>query len=238
MASFGSLEASLRDVLPAFARDGFAAANLQFGGFPVPFGAMPGITMQLTNTAGQAQRVLRIEGQTLAFTCNNFTVWSDVWPEVRRVFAAVLALLNPGNFIVASQLAIVDQFDFLPGTPYDVFELYRKDSAYLPAHVANSGKFWHVHHGWWSPDSVDIKGRPAVLNNMNVVNIQEGTIHAPGREYSQIEHVQAARSLNFPIDVLEFEPVITNIFEGLRQANYDLLRALLTDEKLEGMGLK
>ena len=193
--------------------------------------------MQRTDNAGRPQRVLRIEGQTVSVTCNDFTVWGEVWPQVQRVLTAVLGLLNPGNFIVVTQLTMVDQFDFVAGTQYDAFELYQRDSTFLPAHVAESGKFWHVNHGWWQDGAADMLGRPSVLHNLNIANIQEGTSNAPEREYAQIEHSQAARSLNFPIPVLEFDPVVTDLFERLRQSNYELLRALLTQQKLQGMGL-
>ncbi len=238
MRSFSRLQQSLGDLLPGFLPDTFPTPNFQFGGINMGFGAALGVTMQRINPAGQPQRILRIEGQALNVVWNDYTRWSEVWPQVQRIFNEVLASMNPGNFVVASQLHIVDQFDFIAATEYDAFELYRPGNQYLPAHVSASGTFWHVNQGWWVPDSIDVQGRPAVLNQLNISNIQEGTSQLPGREYSQIEHIQAARSINFPISMAEFNPRVTGMFENMRIANQELLRVLLTDAKLEAMGLQ
>lgn len=123
--------------------------KMEFGpGKPASQRRSDAVLLQRTMNDGTTENELRVERNSVAFSTNYYTRWSDLWGRVQKYFTAYLPHyvdLGPPALI---QLQYVDKFVW-SGAIEECrpTQLLRPQSKFLCSHIFEATDLWHSHTG-------------------------------------------------------------------------------------------
>lgn len=184
---------------------------------------------------------VQITGNMVQVACQSFSDFGDVWETASRYIRLVLGAISPQISVQEVGYQVVDKFEYdveLNPADYDMAELFQKDSLYLTPQSWNCGLMWHVFQGWFET----LNDISTVLNQLNISNtkaIADQTVNI-------IDHrvtLRATEGLSVTIGTLignggDDQGRLDSLFNALHHENLRIIRGLLTEAKLESIGMK
>lgn len=200
----------------------------------------PEITRFITGRDGQALWRVTIDANVVQVTCHDYTSFDLVLQRAMRYLTEVLNAVGPNYLVLEAGLQYVDKFvyDMATELDYDINELFRPGSRYLTEQARASGLFWHVYQGWFEPR--DMQSR--FLHQLNLSNVE-----LPDRQVAAlIDYRGTVRGTVQPLSLSELivpegyygASPLELVFRQLHDTNRTLLENLLTDVKLQQIGMR
>lgn len=244
--SLSTIETLLKDDLPHAVKVSDFLVNVDAGsqqGPAVSFQqqSASGILLQKNSASGRAEWALRAAAETIVVNCWNYTSWDEVWPKAKKYLSSAIAAACVDQQLYAVSLAtqVIDKFiyeDSGSSVDYSVDEVFSQDCPYLTPMARNSGKFWHVHQGWFD-DAADLRGRV-----LNVLNISSGE-PAPSVLHTTIDH-QCVTQFRSPVEISSLlgrdsisDCVLDHMFGIHHSMNRQMITRALNPLKQKQVGL-
>lgn len=179
---------------------------------------------------------LRANPSGLFVNCLVYDRWSEVWPKVASFLkAAYEVAAGSDNAIRTIALQYIDVFEWLaPLEDYRIDALLNRDSPHVPKALWDKSYLWHLHEGWYRSDDLPVPGRllerihlDAVVDNNGRPTVRMDT--ALNLEIATEEHISDPFG--------EFSAVTDRLFNNLHGLNKGLVRAYITEDMAERIGL-
>ena len=181
---------------------------------------------------GFLETELHIQRSAITFRTLFYTRWANVWGQAKRYIDAVLPLyLQSGARLNQVSLNYVDKFvSSALVEECRPTEILKKDSPFLCSNIFGSNDLWHCHSGRFERRNDTTKR----LITVNVDFISE-TIHEQDRRTVVIASVIAdlfnqATYSPFDLDPNDAPRTIDACFQGLHEADKDVLRSIISDD--------
>jgi uncharacterized protein (TIGR04255 family) len=203
-----------------------------------------GVQFQRLDESGKLLWMVRAVNNAVVVNCFEYTRWRDVWPAAQKYLTTIAnAVVSDSLRVNVALLQITDKFvyDQLP-EPYDVRDVFRVESSYLPANVASSGLPWFMHQGWAVGINDGMTFEGATLGNSLTVatsllnDVLTSVIDHAGQIVFDKNHLPSGI---FEDDEGADNRFMTSVFcDLLKPNNKTIVRSLLNDEQLNIIGLR
>ncbi|WP_175422148.1 TIGR04255 family protein [Agrobacterium tumefaciens] len=231
-----------KEHLPRVARGG--GFQVMFGsGFPPPEIQLPmeaGVSFERVNPDGTLNWRLKIEQNSVFVNCLDYTRWSEIWGRAREYLKLVVSLTGLEGHVTSGLLQYIDVFEWSrPVEEFDINELLRVGNEYIPASMADRGHLFHLHQGWYSPDSGSRR-----LVRVHVDGVEEVVFSGDTNNPHRVSPIVKIDTY-LQDQLKEFVPTIDmfdsgwidSSFSDMHNENKKLLGAFLTDELCGRIGL-
>jgi uncharacterized protein (TIGR04255 family) len=189
-----------------------------------------GLTFQRNSAEGQPELIFSIQGNQLAYTCNVYTRWSEVFNQAKEILNQFIPLICPVPGVAVIGLQYVDEF-FVTGNlnEFNSAIVFSEDTKRLPLSVFHEKDFWHNHSGWF--ENAENDGR--ILNNLNI------SYYPQQHDKNAIQLISAHRYMfKTPISDKDLlENTIQDIFEKLHAGNKTMFKEILNIETSRSISL-
>lgn len=189
----------------------------------------------------------QVTGNMLGVTCFDYTNWDEIWPKACRFLTTALEAAEVAMPVAEVGYQVVDKFVYQENdgeSLYSPFEVFNKDSIYLTDKVGQAGPLWHVHQGWFEATSGLPSEQAKTLHQLNLSNTEEQLV---GKRFaSVIDHRGAVRfvpgATTLPELLVPDEQtggnLLSTLFVQLHHKNVQIMSELLTQEKLDSIGIE
>uniref|UniRef100_A0A7C1T8F5 TIGR04255 family protein n=1 Tax=Agrobacterium albertimagni TaxID=147266 RepID=A0A7C1T8F5_9HYPH len=200
---------------------------------------VPGAEWKHFKPDGNPDWLARITPNSVSVHCMEYSRWTEVWPKAYRILAEIfqpceqhlLPLMNVG-------LRYVDRFDFTNDPAlYDARLLIRAGSPHIAPQVLDCGARWHSYTGWFEFSK---ELGMEVLQQLNVDAVEQIGTKLPivSITHASLLRGQAPGQLdNFRRFTHMSDSMIARLMSVAHSNNQRLLREVLTDDMLNGIGL-
>lgn len=182
---------------------------------------------------GRPSWTLRVEGNAIVVSCNEYKRWGDISSKALNHIKAAMDFVNDDNNAVSSLIhQTVDRFVTVNKDEYNISQVFNIQSPFLTGQALKAGKFWHVFQGWFE-DKQSFDGKL-----LNVLNLSTAENPANTAITTTIDHAAHLRFLS-PKAIEEFDDkFIRKAFDELHECNKSIIKQLLTNDQLNSIGLK
>jgi uncharacterized protein (TIGR04255 family) len=196
-------------------------------------GVTSGGVLQNLQHDGRPIWTLRVEGNAIVVSCNDYKRWEDISSKALDHIKAAIAFVNNDSNAVSSLIhQIVDRFVTLNKDEYNINQVFNTQSPYLTGQALKAGKFWHVFQGWFE-DKQEFGGKL-----LNVLNLSTSENPANITITTTIDHAAHLR-FESPKAIEELDDkFIRKAFDELHECNKSIIRHLLTNDQLKTIGLQ
>lgn len=225
-----------REGLPRLARHQVHQVFIGDGPPPtLPAPPTGGVSFERIKPDGDLAWRLRCEDRSISVNCLDYTRWREVWEEAHGYIRAVCDVaVAKDNAVHGIVLQYIDIFEH-EGDPdsYDIAELIREGSDYVPRSIWNKGPFWHLHQGWFRHDELPAPGR--LLEKIHLDALTDDA-------QNPLVKMDTLLRLDFAADrpvtkLIGDEGDAQELFDNLHDINKDIMRRYLTDDVLQRIGL-
>ena len=234
-----ALESILAIELPVFTRLAGVDVQIETNQVLSQTLQVSGVSLQkLAESPGKIAWNLQVTGNGMQVTCGEYDRWNTVLPLALKFFRAALNLLELDSLMITSVgCQVIDRFVYdVPPNPFDLKDIFRTESELVPRSIATAGSLWHCNQGWFSDHSSAISSK--TLNQLNLASArinEKLTVTVDHITHIIFETPLASRSMMFPTSGAA--AIVDSQFEQIHDANKDVLRRLLTAEKLTAIGM-
>lgn len=199
----------------------------------------PEITRFAAGANGREQWRVSIDANVVQVIFSEYSNFNHALGLALRYLSAVLEAAGPDYRATEVGLQFVDKFLYgiIDSEDYDINELYRPMSRYLTAQARESGMYWHVFQGWFEPRDA----RSRFLHQLNVSNtdLPDGQLAAIIDYRGTLRQVVQPLSLDGLTEKDDAgKSVLEQSFRHLHVTNRAILEDLLTEDKLEQIGIR
>lgn len=179
---------------------------------------------------------MRASDNWLAVNCLAYTGWADVWSHARQLLHQGAEVISAeDNRIGALALQYIDVFVWEGDTTqYDLGELLRKDSEFIPESIWGKGPFWHLHQGWFRADGIP-EGGARLLERMHLDALPQGD--TPVVKFDNTLRLDLLEGVTFPDLFAGEDALVDRVFEQLHEGNKLALAGYLGESMRERIGL-
>jgi uncharacterized protein (TIGR04255 family) len=233
METFAKAHDRWQGELPKLSRD---AVTLMVARGPAP-PEVPsrGTTFESFKQDGTPAWRMKASDNWLAVNCLAYSRWADIWVQARSLLQrgaeVIAAEVNP---VTGLTLQYIDVFVWEGDVAdYDLGELLRRDSEFIPPSIWGKGTFWHLHQGWFRYEGLP-QGGSRLLERMHLDAVTQG--EAPVVKFDNTLRLDLREGIA-SAELFGDDALVSRIFEQLHYANKVALRAYLNDAIIEGIGL-
>lgn len=216
----------------------------------VPQPTANGSTFQKVGDDGKFVWMVRAFNNMIVVNCFDYDRWTDVWNQASHYLKLVAnAIASDSLRVNLAVLQITDRFTYgADPEPYDIRDVFRVDSPYLPANVGSSGAIWYANHGWAvniADAGANGNGEPAfegatlgnaiTVSSNRINNVLTSTIDHVGQIAFDKNHLPMNL---FAGDEARDDAFLSSVFcDLLKPNNKTIVRSLLNDAQLNAIGL-
>ncbi len=205
-----------------------------------------GFELKKFNPSGQIDWVLVVRDETVSVNCLDYTRWEEVWKITKSFLIEIFNIIRTQNNISLVNLGFkcIDKFDF-HGTPkeYELSNLFKRESDFLPNNIFNATETWHCHSGWFDNtfDTLEQNNKFKVLNHLNLDSSRiQSNLNNMDKIVVTIDHTQVTV---FEKGIIEPKSVNLNdnisiLFDRMHSMNKLTLLNILNHKILEQINLK
>ncbi|MGZ8256428.1 MAG: TIGR04255 family protein [Gallionella sp.] len=228
--SLPGLHERLKADYPSFSPTTTLQVNITENAINQNIGTVAGGVLQNIREDGRPIWTLRIEGNTIIVSCNDYKRWGDISAKaLAHIGAAIAFVKNDGNAVSSLIHQIVDRFVTVNKDEYDIKQVFNSQSSYLTGQALKAGKFWHIFQGWFD-EKQELGGKL-----LNVLNLS--TADNPANITTTIDHAVHLRfELSKAIEELD-DKFIRKTFDALHETNKSIIKNLLNPEQLKTIGI-
>ncbi|MDP3878424.1 MAG: TIGR04255 family protein [Methylobacter sp.] len=219
------LENALKNDLPSFNEINSINVRLE-GGQVTPSQEMIGVLLQCFKADGKPSIELKIEGNIIEIMCFSYDRWINVWGKAKQFLLEAIKSIDNDNKLIICVLKVVDKFLYDGDSKdYKVSDIFNQNTQLLTRNILSGEKtrLWHVFQGWFE--------EPEILNNLNI-----STLDSNGKTLTTIEH-DIRRQFQDPQIISDIKEKLDDIFSSLHEKNKTVIKSLLNEEQLKGIGL-
>ncbi len=205
-----------------------------------------GVLLQHFQSNGKPDWSLRTENEKIVVTCFDYDRWDTIWPKARNfLLRAAHVVSSETNPVTQCGMQVIDKFIYTDvDRTYNIEDVFNISSPFLSKHVLDSGKFWHIHQGWFENSLLENNENGKILNILNISTDYDGSNE--GDLNCAIDHIgQYNFDESAPIEKLigknyneQGTPLLNELFLELHINNKKILENLLSEEQLKKIGLK
>jgi uncharacterized protein (TIGR04255 family) len=212
--------------------------SLMWGSGPPPQlePPVPGRMFERYKSDGTQAWRLRANNNWLAVNCLAYTRWADIWGRARTLLQQSSDVISSeDSLVVGLALQYVDAFIWEGDIEqYDLRELLREDSEFIPRSLWGRGPTWHLHQGWFRMTELPEVGR-RLLERMHLDALSQNEVYVVKFDNTlrlDLRDGVAPRGLFTGQDAL-----IDLVFEQLHAENKRTMAGYLSDPIKERIGL-
>jgi uncharacterized protein (TIGR04255 family) len=191
-----------------------------------------GLSFEAVKRDGSLEWRFLLQGNRVVVNCLSYTKWESIWPVARGLFHQVPDLLDEDELrIIGCGLEYINQF-FWDGDPgnYDIQELFKTPSCYIPDSILNAeGPLWHMHQGWFSREGLVVPGRR--LEKVKVDAIRQNEDHLTKIDITMRYDFQESMIARENLDCID------SAFADMHDRIKECLGSFLTEEMTERISL-
>ena len=232
--AIAGLHPRLQADLPRLERPSVFAFHMGDQDAPPPVMATP-VHMKSFRRDGSVDWEVSANDATVAVHCFAYTRWEDVWSRARQYLQIMCSTIDPDVVARSLVLQYVDLFVHQDGE-YNIDELIKPESGYVPAQVRSKGKLWHSHQGWFDLNDLELKSMGRVLHRVEFAGMTAGD-----ENVVKVDHLQELRfnqaSSSFTENSLEVEGPLARAMVRLHTRNKQFCADFLTADMQERVHL-
>jgi uncharacterized protein (TIGR04255 family) len=233
LRAFANAHNQFKDEFPGLNTAQGVSVQLGTGGAPVSVPGLAAVAFQDFGRDGGLRRAFQAQQQAIAFVHNQYTHWSEIWPQVRQTFAAGLAIV-PHAQVQAFGLEYVDRFTSSLATRQpDVTGLFKRGSQYLVPRVFDVSGVWHSHHGSLE-EGINHPHPHSKNDNINVALVRE----QPSGEFAVNMVLRHRRILAQTVLASAAISYLDSFMDDMHSADKMIVRGLLTEEAARAIQLE
>lgn len=202
--------------------------------FPIPL-PPSGVTFDRVKPDGSLDWRLRADDAGITVNCLSYTTWPEIYGRARELLSqACEVAVRSDNSIRETFLQYIDVFEWEgEKQAYDLAELLRADSPYVPPSIRQRGPLWHLHQGFFRTEGLPSPGRLLERNHADGYQDQSGAALVKIDEYLSLHHLAPLA----PSVLFGPRGSADTLFGYLHDLNKDILRHYLTDKMQARIGL-
>jgi|JI10StandDraft_1071094.scaffolds.fasta_scaffold553945_2 uncharacterized protein (TIGR04255 family) len=196
-----------------------------------------GVIFESIKRDGSLDWRVRAEGNGLFVNCLAYEGGVNTWAKAKRYIerAADHMGINLGEQMVSScSLEYIDLFDWEGDVAgYDLEQLLRRNSRYIPATVWERGPMWHLYQGWFRSENIPDAKR--LLERIHLDGVLDAS-GVPTVKFDTFMQVEFAKSVSVE-HVIATKNENEGIFPTLHALNKRIISDYITQEMADRIRL-